>query len=416
MTEPRWDVLLIDGQLATLANDDGYGLIESAAIAWKDGIIAFVGKCDDLPGEPDRLAARGAVARRRTGHARAVDCHTHLVFGGDRAGEFEQRLNGASYEDIARAGGGIMSTVRATARAERGRAAHAIALPRARALLRRRRDHDGDQIRLRPRPRHRAKMLRSRDGSAASSASRAHHPAWPRMRLPPEFKDRRTTTSTLRLRRPMLPALPRTAWPTRWMRSARGSAFTPRRDAPRVRARDASSACRVKLHADQLSDLGGAALVAEFGALVGRPSRTPQRRRRPGDGCGRHRRGAAAGRVLCAARNAAAADRCSARSIGVPIAIATDCNPGTSPAAVAAARDEHGLHPVPADARGSAARASPCTPRARSAWPTAARSRIGKRADLVVWNAREPAELCYWIGGSLARAVYAAGRELAART
>jgi imidazolonepropionase len=112
---PPWDHVLLDCRLATLAGDaHGFGAIEDAALAWKDGLITFAGPRADLPDQPQRLATEVASAGNAWITPGLVDCHTHLVFAGDRAQEFDQRLNGASYEDIARAGGGIVSSVRAT--------------------------------------------------------------------------------------------------------------------------------------------------------------------------------------------------------------------------------------------------------------------------------------------------------------
>ena len=128
----RWDGLILGMDLVTLAGDTGYAIIEGGALGWRDGVLQFVGPASGLPGEPGELAievmhAEGCITPG------LVDCHTHTVFAGDRAGEFEQRLRGASYEDIARAGGGIVSTVRAT-RAASEDELFVQSLPRARAL------------------------------------------------------------------------------------------------------------------------------------------------------------------------------------------------------------------------------------------------------------------------------------------
>ncbi|HET7593414.1 MAG TPA: imidazolonepropionase, partial [Rhodanobacteraceae bacterium] len=110
----RWDHLFLDCTLATLSGDSGYGLVDAGAIGWRNGAITYTGPTDALPGTPDALASQVESARGALVTPGLVDCHTHLVFGGDRADEFEMRLNGKSYEAIARAGGGIVSSVRAT--------------------------------------------------------------------------------------------------------------------------------------------------------------------------------------------------------------------------------------------------------------------------------------------------------------
>src|SRR5690606_24921416 len=107
----HFDGLATGLTLATLAADTGYGLVEDGALGWRDGVLAYVGPRSDLPadaGADEELEFDGGLATPGL-----VDCHTHLVFAGDRAREFEMRLQGESYEAIARAGGGILSTVRA---------------------------------------------------------------------------------------------------------------------------------------------------------------------------------------------------------------------------------------------------------------------------------------------------------------
>src|SRR5574343_780686 len=125
-----WDVLFTNVHLATMV--DGYGEVRDGAIAVRDGRIAWLGPMEQLPA--DGQAARvhdGAGCWLTPG---LIDCHTHIVHAGNRSDEFEARLNGATYEDIARAGGGIMSTVRATRAASEDELLQA-SLPRVRSLL-----------------------------------------------------------------------------------------------------------------------------------------------------------------------------------------------------------------------------------------------------------------------------------------
>src|SRR5690606_22204279 len=125
------DGLITGATLVTLDGDAGYGLVEDGALAWRDGVIRFAGP---RAGLPDELAGEAIDVGGDCITPGLVDCHTHAVFAGDRAGEFEQRLQGADYEQIARAGGGIVSTVRHT-RAAGEDELLAQSLPRARALL-----------------------------------------------------------------------------------------------------------------------------------------------------------------------------------------------------------------------------------------------------------------------------------------
>jgi imidazolonepropionase len=176
----RWDSLLLDCRLATMsANGEPYGAIDRAALGWRDGRIAFAGPMDELPGAPETLARELRSAEGAWITPGLVDCHTHLVFGGDRAAEFEQRLGGASYEDIAKAGGGILSTVRATREADED-ALFAQSLPRAR---RRRRHDDRDQVRLRPRSRQRASHAARRTSHRRGARHRRQHDAARRARV-----------------------------------------------------------------------------------------------------------------------------------------------------------------------------------------------------------------------------------------
>jgi imidazolonepropionase len=105
-------MLLTNGQIATLQSDDGFGLIADGVIALDGPKIAWVGGAADLPDAYHDLPKHDLQGRLIT--PALIDCHSHVVFGGNRAAEFEQRLNGASYEDVAKAGGGIVSTVTAT--------------------------------------------------------------------------------------------------------------------------------------------------------------------------------------------------------------------------------------------------------------------------------------------------------------
>ncbi len=169
----RFDCIWTDARLATLApGRPGLGIVEHGALAARDGRIAFAGPSADLP------AAWDAVDRVRLDGRwitpGLVDCHTHLVYAGDRAHEFELRLAGASYEAIARAGGGILSTVRGDPGGERGRSGGADASP-ARSLAGGRRHHRGDQVGLRPRSGDRDANAARRAPPGARAQGRRRH-------------------------------------------------------------------------------------------------------------------------------------------------------------------------------------------------------------------------------------------------
>ena len=405
---PRWNGLLLDARLATMqAGGAPYGLVERGALAWKDGAITFAGAQADLPGDPDALAARVESAHGALVTPGLVDCHTHLVFGGDRANEFEQRLEGVSYEEIARAGGGIASSVRAT-RAADDDVLFAQSLPRAKALLADGvttieiksgygLDVDSELRMLRV-----ARRLGDTLGIGVRTTLLSAHA------LPPEYAGRADDYITL-VCDAILPAAARDGLADAVDAFCEKIAFTP---AQTRRVFDAARAhgLRVKLHADQLSDLGGAALAAEFGALSADHLEWTS-----DEGV---RAMAAAGSVAVLLPGAYYALRETKlppidafRAAGVPLAVATDLNPGTSPLlslrlAMGMACTLFRLTPEEAlrGATVNGARALGLADRGMLA--------PGLRADFVVWDAERPADLCYWIGGSLARAIHVGGRAI----
>ena len=401
----RWDGLLLGATLATFDSDSGYGLVEDGALAWKDGLLTYVGSRNGLPGDAASLAdevieARGLVTPG------LVDCHTHLVFAGDRSAEFELRLQGASYEEIARSGGGILSSVRAVRDADED-ALLIQSLPRARALV-----ADGattleiksgyglDLANER-------KMLRvaRRIGDVLGAGVRttflgAHA-------LPPEYRDDADGYIDAAIG---------------WLHALHAEglvdavdAFCERIGFSSAQTRRMFEAARalglpVKLHADQLSDGGGAALAAEFGGLSADHIEHT-------DDAG-VRAMAAAGTVAVLLPGAFHVLRETVlppldllRAHRVPMAVATDCNPGTSPLlslrqAMQLACTHFKLTPEEA-LRGTtvhAARALGLNDRGVL--------RVGLRADLAHWRVDRPAALCYWLGGQLLEASYAGGRRL----
>jgi imidazolonepropionase len=410
-TDPRvdsWDGLLLDCNLATL-NDNGvaYGAIERAALGWKDGRIVFADAMSALPGPADGLAKHVESMDGAWITPGLVDCHTHLVFGSHRAHEFDLRLNGASYEEIARAGGGIASTVRAT-RALDDEALLAQSLPRARALLRDGvttieiksgygLDLDSELKMLRV-----ARALGERLGIEVRTTFLGAHA------LPPEFAGRQGDYVD-HLCELMLPAIARSGLADAVDAFCEKIAFTPA-ETRRVFAKARELGLPIKLHADQLSDLGGAALSAEFGGLS-----ADHIEHTSVDGV--HAM-AASGTVAVllpgafyALRDTMVPPIAALREFKVPMAVASDLNPGTSPLlslrlAMNMACTLFRLTPEEA-LRGTtvnAARALGLDDRGRLA--------AGLRADFVIWDIHGPADLCYWIGGSLARKIVADGRTV----
>ena len=404
MPAHRWDLLLTHATLATLDGERPFGLLENAALAIADGRIAWLGSMDALPRQASIGRSEDLGGRLLT--PALVDCHTHLVFTGNRANEFDMRLNGASYEEIARAGGGIRSSVSALRQADEDELLRQ-SLPRARALLR-----DGvatmeiksgygldlDNERKMLRVARRIGQLLGIDVRTTYLAAHA---------LPPEYRD--DPDGYIDAVVDWLPQLHAEGLVDAVDAFCESIGFSPaqtRRVFEAARALDLP----VKLHADQLSDLGGAALAAEFGGLsADHVEYTGE------DGV---RAMAARGTVAVLLPGAFHVLRetklppiALLRQHGVPMAVATDCNPGTSPLlslrqAMQLACTHFRLTPEEA-LRGA-------TVNAARALGLADRGvlRAGLRADLVAWEVAHPAELCYWLGGQLAARVYAAGLPL----
>ena len=405
MQATRWDVLLLGPTLVTLDDATGYGLINEGALGWRDGVLQFVDAACALPGKPENLAKQVITAQGCISPG-LVDCHTHAVFAGDRAGEFEQRLGGASYEEIARSGGGIVSSVRATRDASED-ALFAQSLPRARAL---RQDGvttleiksgyglDFDNER---------KMLRVARRIGVELAITVRTTFLGAHALPPEFAGR--ADDYIEAVCAWLPRLHEKGLVDAVDAFCERIGFTVEQTR-RVFAVAASLGLPVKLHADQLSDGAGAALVAEFGGLsADHVEHTSE----------------AGVRAMAAAGTVAVllpgAFHCLRETVlppldmfrlhGVPMAVATDCNPGTSPLqslrlAMSLACTHFRLTPEEAlrGATVNAARALGLGDRGML--------RVGMRADLAHWNIGQPAELAYWLGGDPLLALYAGGKRI----
>ena len=382
--------------LATLNGPD-YGVIENGIIVWRHGHIVYVGN-DRAAAEP-YLQDIDTVIDGQGGWLTPalIDCHTHLVFAGNRAEEAEQRLHGVSYADIAKAGGGILSSVRLTRNASED-ALFAESLPRLQALL-----HDGvasveiksgygldfDSERRMLRV---ARRLGAETGMTVKTTYLAAHA------LPPEYAG--CADDYIEAVCSWMPILQAEGLIDAVDVFCEGIGFSPSQSR-RLFESARSLGLPVKAHADQLSDLGGAALVAEFSGLsadhVEYSSEDAVRRM------------ATAGTVAVLLPGAFHVLRETQqppieafRRHHVPMAVATDCNPGTAPLlslrlAMALACTHFRLTPEEA-LRGAtihAARALGLHDRGTLA--------IGQRADFAVWDIRHPAELCYWLGGDLLR-------------
>jgi len=406
MTTVRWDHLLLDATLATFTGEAPFGLIRDGAIAIEDGRIAWVGQREALPGAAHTLANEVRSLDGALLTPGLIDCHTHLVFGGHRAHEFDLRLNGASYAQIAAAGGGIASTVTATRSADEASLLDA-ALARAKTLL-----ADGvttleiksgygltlDDER---------KMLRVARQVGAALGVTVRTTFLGLHALPAEYRDRRDAYVDA-VCDDWLPTLAGEGLVDAVDAFCEGIGFTPA-ETQRLFERARALRLPVKLHAEQLSDQGGAALVARYDGLS-----ADHLEYLDASGVDAMARTGTVAVLLPGAFYALRETKLppidALRAAGVPMAVATDCNPGTSPLLslrLAAGMACTLFRLTPEEAlRGVTAHAA----RALSL-PDRGTLAVGQRADLVVWNVGEPAELCYWIGGALLRESWIGGRR-----
>lgn len=394
-------ILLTDATVATMIG--GYGLIEGAAVAVLGDRIAWVGKIDAVPAAHADLPRHSCHDRLIT--PGLIDCHSHVVFAGNRAAEFEMRLNGASYEDIARAGGGILSTVTATRAASEGDLL-AQSLPRVDQMI----ATGATTIEIKSgyglTVDAELTMLRTARRIAGLRRVRVITTHLAAHAVPPEFAGR----ADAYIDQVAIPSL-RAAHAEGLIDAVdafcEGIAFS-RDQVKRLFMAAGDLGLPVKLHAEQLSDLGGAVLAAQFNA------RSADHLEHLGaDGVAAM---AAAGTVAVILPGAFYTLRetrlpavAALRAAGVPMAVATDCNPGSSPMtslpmAMNMACTLFRMTPLEALAGTTthAARALGLTDCGTIA--------PGQRADLCLWDASHPAELSYRIGATALQSRMFGGR------
>ncbi len=396
-----------NARLVTLADAGGWGLIDDGAMLVDGDRLSWVGPTADLPARlrnrPPPDAEHDLEGLLVT--PGLVDCHTHLVYCGDRAREFELRLQGASYEQIARAGGGIRSTVAATRAASDGELWHG-AKHRALALMAEgvttvevksgyglSAEHEVRCLRI-------ARLLAHELPLTVRTTCLSAHA------LPPEFDGR--PDDYIDAVCSWLPALQAQGLVDAVDTFCDKIAFTL---AQTRRVFDAARrlGLPVKLHAEQLSDQGGAALAAEYGALS-----CDHLEYLGSAGIAAMARAGTVAVLLPGAyyflRETRRPPVAALRAAGVPIAVATDHNPGSSPTLspllmLNMACTLFRLSPEEA-LRGmtrNGARALGLADRGMLA--------AGQRADFVAWNLEHPAELAYWFGHTPCARVIAGGQE-----
>ena len=388
--------LLTNATLATMApalGGSGYGLIARGAVVIDGSQIAWVGPGSDLPAHYATLPAHDCAGKLIT--PGLIDCHTHIIFGGHRAAEFEARLNGASYEDIARAGGGILSTVTATRAASEDDLLTA-ALPRVNAMIATGTTtievKSGYGLTIEDE----LKMLRAarriatlRPVTITTTHLAAHA-------IPPDYKGRADAYID-EVAIPSLHAAHAECLIDAVDAFCEGIAFSPTQ-VDRLFTAARRLGLPVKLHAEQLSDLKGAVLAAHHDAL----SADHLEYLGP-DGIAAMAAAGTVATILPGAfytlRETQMPPIAALRDAGVQLAIATDCNPGSSPMtslplAMNMACTLFRMTPLEALAGTTriAARALGLTDRGTIA--------PGMRADLCLWDATHPAELSYRIGAT----------------
>jgi imidazolonepropionase len=387
-----WDRVWIGAELATMDDVAGIGHVSDGALAIQDGRIAWLGTRAQLEAQP-WSAEVVTQARGLWITPGLVECHTHLVYAGDRSNEFAARLRGATYEEIARAGGGIVSTMRATRAASEADLLEQ-SLPRAQSLLAEGvttlevksgygLDLENELKMLRV-----ARQLGERLGIDVVTTFLGAHA------LPPEFANRKDDY-VRHVCDDMLPAVARERLADAVDAFCEGIAFT-REQTQRVFECARTFGLPVRLHADQLSDCGGGELAARYGALSADHLEyaSEESLQKMAE------RGVVAGLLPGAyyfLRETKLPPITRLRELGIPIAVSTDCNPGTSPLAsiLAAMNMACVLFRLTANEvlRGvtvNAARALGLNDRGVL--------REGMRADLAVWQVRHPEQLCAEIG------------------
>jgi imidazolonepropionase len=403
MTPAHVDLLLEDVHLATLADAADYGIIRDAAVGVVGDRIAWLGRARDLP--TDLRATTRVSCAGRFATPGLIDCHTHLVYAGNRAHEFEQRLHGASYADIARAGGGIQSTVRATRAASEDELAaqsgrRLAALARDGVTTVEIKSGYGQDTESETKQLAVARRIARECGVDVRTTLLAAHA------LPPEFA-RRSDDFIDMVCREMIPAIASAGLADAVDAFCETIGFTAAQTR-RVFAAARANGLPVKLHADQLSDGDGAALAAEFHALSADHLEHTNE-----EGIASMARAGTVAVLLPGAFYALRETRLppidAMRAHGVPMAIATDCNPGTSPTTslvlmLSMACTLFRLTPEEALAGATrhAARALGLTDRGTLA--------VDRRADIALWDIVEPAELAYAFGGNPCAGVVRGGQ------
>ena len=384
------DTLWHNAHLATLADDAGLGLVPDGVVAARDGRIVWAGPAAACP--PDLLARNEVDCGGRWITPGLIDCHTHLVYAGNRAGEFERRLEGASYADIARAGGGIVATVRATREADEA-ALLAQSLPRLDALLaegvttveiKSGYGLDMDSERKQLRVARRLGQLRAVDVVPTFLGAHA---------VPPGMQAQAHVDEVCAT---MIPAIAAEGLAEAVDVFCEDIAFTPAQ-ARQVFEAALAHGLKLKIHTEQLSNQHGAELAAGFGALS-----ADHVEHLDEAGIAAMARAGTVAVLLPGAyyftRDTHLPPVQGLRAAGVPIALATDSNPGTSPLTSPLLAMNMGATLFRLTVAECIAGFTREAARALGRGERIGRLRAGFDADLAIWDIDAAADLVYRIG------------------
>lgn len=399
----KWDTLIINANIATMAEGaDTYGMIKDGAVGILNGDIEWLGTTAGIANSIDEIAEQVIDAQGRLLTPGLIDCHTHLVFAGNRSDEFEQRLNGVSYQQIAQNGGGILSTVNATRQAD-AEELYQQSLPRLQALMSEGvttveiksgygLDFETELKMLKV-----AKLLGQRNNIRVKTTLLAAHA------VPPEYKDKSDDYIDV-ICQQIIPQMAALKIADCVDAFCEGIGFSHQQT---KKVFDAASrwGLPVKLHADQLSDLNGAALVAEYSGLSADHVEYTNTQS--------VKAMAKAGTVAVLLpyafymlKETQLPPIDAFRKHHVPMAISTDCNPGTAPSSsllttMNKACIAFSLTPaeVMAGVTRNAAMALGIDEEVGSI-------EFGKKADMVLWDCKHPADLCYWQGMNRVKRIF----------
>lgn len=404
----KWDRIWVNVHLATMDGQTPYGIVEDGALAVKDGRIAFVGRRTDLPAQPDQVADRVEDGDGNWMTPGLIDCHTHIVYAGDRSDEFELRLNGISYEEIARRGGGIKSTVAAT-RAASENQLFAESLPRMQGLIAEGvttveiKSGYGLDLATETKMLRVARRLGQHCGIRVKTTFLGAHA------VPVEYNGRSEAYIDY-LCNGMLPAIAGEGLADAVDVFCETIGFSLHQTERMFKAAK-QHGLPVKLHAEQLSNQHSAKLAARYGALS-----ADHLEHLDEDGVIAM---AAAGTVATLLPGAYYFLRDTQpppidllRRHRVPMALASDSNPGSAPTGslllmlnmactlfgLTPAEALHGVTDVAARALGLSSEIG--------------RLEVGRWADCALWNIRTPAELSYRFGHNPCRRVLVAGKSI----